>query len=214
MGADRRARIVAGLLAAAGWIGLALMLWRQATAPGWTLAWALYWNSMFFSDLGNLATAIVLTGVALRVAPLSTPRMLGLALLSMLLIGGMYHGLSGFRAFTMFGTLPPGDILIHSVTPFGTLFFWLLLAPHGGTRWRDLILWVGFPLLYFGYALARGAATADYPYPWMNPDGQGYGPPLAFAGTVAAVFLLLGALVVPLDHWLGRRRGPSPAAPA
>lgn len=94
--------------------------------------------------------------------------------------------------------------LIHYVVPIMTVADWVAFGPHRRVRWRDIALWILYPL---GYGLAIEArATAfpvvpyRYPYFFLDPTQHGY---VWVAGQfleLAVVFGLFGALVVGLDR--------------
>ena len=94
------------------------------------------------------------------------------------------------------------DLLLHKVVPVLAPLYWLFMAPKGGLRWRDPWLWMLYPLLYFGYAVARGLGGDRYPYPFMDVSEIGWLRTAINAAVIAAAFAIAGYALV----WLDRRR--------
>jgi hypothetical protein len=96
------------------------------------------------------------------------------------------------------------DYLLHYVTPVIYLLWWLL-GPHGGVGFRQLPLMLAPTVVYFVYAMARGAWVAEYPYPFMNALENGY-PSVLLGALQMTVFLgVLMLVVIGIDHLLARR---------
>ena len=87
------------------------------------------------------------------------------------------------------------NAVFHYVVPVLMVLGWLLFGPR--PRISAAVVWWSllWPVLWFGYTLARGEATGWYPYPFVDAATQGYGRVLANAllvtvvlGAVAAAF--------------------------
>jgi hypothetical protein len=98
----------------------------------------------------------------------------------------------------------PRDIsmfLLHYVLPVMVLLDWLLFRPYGQARWRDLLGWMLFPLSYAALVLARGSLlTGRYPYPFLNPNRQGWSGVGLWIVALTAGFALVGALLIAADR--------------
>ena len=82
--------------------------------------------------------------------------------MAILLVGVVYNPLlSGMVELS--GGAKLADIINHSVTPVLVGLYWLVLAPKGDLRRTHPLLWGIFPLAYFPYAMARGAAFMPIP---------------------------------------------------
>ncbi|BCK55534.1 Pr6Pr family membrane protein [Nocardia wallacei] len=107
------------------------------------------------------------------------------------------------------------DFLLHYLTPTLVLLDWLLLAPRGAARWRDVPLWLCFPIGYTALVLVRGALFPAfphrYPYPFLDPTTRGYGAVVREILTLTVEFVLLALAVVAADR-LGSRLRPDPDA--
>jgi hypothetical protein len=94
--------------------------------------------------------------------------------------------------------------LVHYVVPAMVLIDWVTFGPHRVVRWRDIPLWVAFPL---GYgllieirAVLLPAAPIRYPYFFLNPAERGYDWVAGQFVQLGVIFGILGAVVVGLDR--------------
>lgn len=101
---------------------------------------------------------------------------------------------------------------LHYAAPVLTLAGWLVFGPRPRVSGHTVGWALIWPLGWIGYALALGAVTDWYPYPFLDVTQIGYAAALrnvAFVAVLAVVLLLLARLV--------DRRLPatevSPAAP-
>ena len=80
----------------------------------------------------------------------------------------------------------------------------------GALAWSDAIRWRAFPLIYLGWALARGAWIGEYPYPFLDTANLGYGRVAVNALGVTAVFVVLALGLIGVE----RTASPRAAEPA
>lgn len=104
------------------------------------------------------------------------------------------------------------DTTLHYVMPALFLLDWLVLTAKGTLKWRAVLPWLAFPLLYGVYSIVRGPLTGFYPYPFLDLGQHG----LATVGVnmlvMAAGFLVVGLIFIAVDRAMGARRA-SPSAP-
>lgn len=196
-------RIAAASVAAIAWTGLAVqcsVLFRQNSSLLLTL-----WIVLgFFTITSNLLVAIVFSCIAADRTGLRSGWIVAGTMLSILLVGIIYALLlHGSNELT--GGSAVANVLLHMVTPVALPFYWLLFTRKGSLAWRHPLLWALYPLAYLAYALARGAATGKYPYPFLNVAALGWQRTALNATCIAAGFLLAGFAIVWLDVWLDRR---------
>jgi hypothetical protein len=105
--------------------------------------------------------------------------------------------------------------LVHYVVPVLVLIDWVAFGPHRIVRWRDVPLWIAYPLGYGVLIELRGAlfpaVPTRYPYFFLDPAGHGYGWVGGQFVQLAIIFGGLGAAVLGLDRLgaaAGRRRRP------
>ncbi|MDQ3139524.1 MAG: Pr6Pr family membrane protein [Pseudomonadota bacterium] len=198
-------RIIAGLIALIAWAGLAVQFGASVEQVG-SATGALWAMLRYFTVLTNLLVAVSFTGIALDSSRLRTPALIGGVTLAIMLVGIVY-GLLLRGLLELSGGAELADLILHSITPVVVPLFWLMLAPKGGLRNRDPWLWAIFPLVYFGYALARGFADGVYAYPFMNVTRIGWPATIANALLMAAGFVIAGIAMI----WLDRRLAPATA---
>lgn len=180
-------RIIAGVAAALGWAGLALQLVLILRNLG--LAEGLWRFVGFFTILTNAGAAAVASAIASgRASGLAGPRSRLMAATSILTVGIVYS-LALRSLWNPTGAQKVADVLLHDLAPLSWLALWLL-AEHWRYRRRDIGWALLPPLLYFIYALARGAIDGWYAYWFLNPAQQGA------AGLAMSVLVMLAGLAV------------------
>ncbi len=98
------------------------------------------------------------------------------------------------------------DAGLHYAAPLLYFAYWLAFVPSGEVRYGAVARWMIFPILFCIYALARGALSGLYPYPFLEADKIGY---LRVFGNIAglvAIFSLLGLLMIAAGRALARRQ--------
>ena len=200
------ARLLPVLVAASAWLGLAVQGHATLGATG-SAATAIWVLLRYFTVLVNLAAALAFTRLAWRPERPASALFGGLTL-NILLVAIVYRLL---LAGTLVQTPEErfADAFLHSATPALVLLFWLMRVPRGTLRYADVPAWAAVPLLYFAYALARGAADGLYPYPFIDVGRIGWAATLANAALIAAGFVAAGLGLV----WFDRRLGGTAATP-
>lgn len=199
-----RSRLIALVIASLAWTGLAVQF-LATHAAGFSLSASVAILLAYFTISTNLLVALLFTAVAAGSHRAWLPSALAGVTLSILMVGIIYalllrglHELSG-------GSLL-ADTLLHQVTPIAVPLFWLFFAPKGRLHRTDRITWAAYPLLYFLYALTRGAITGLYAYPFLNVPHLGWLRVLLNAILIATIFLLAGLGLTHLDRSLTRRK--------
>ena len=94
------------------------------------------------------------------------------------------------------------DFVVHKLMPVVLVTDFLVDRPrHRLPRWT-VLAWLGYPLAWFVYTLARGARVDWYPYPFVDVSELGYGGVLARAVGLAFAFAAAGAALL----WVANRR--------
>ncbi|MCY1138231.1 Pr6Pr family membrane protein [Actinoplanes sp. Pm04-4] len=98
--------------------------------------------------------------------------------------------------------------LVHYVVPVLVLTDWLAFGPRRVSPWRDLPLWILFPLAYGATSVARAIAfptvSDRYPYFFLNPTSHGYGWVGGQFVKLGLIFAALGALLLAYDRLAAR----------
>lgn len=94
--------------------------------------------------------------------------------------------------------------LLHYVTPAMVLLDWIAFGPRRATRWSDSLLWAIYPLAYGAFMIVRGIALPSvdvrYPYPFLDPSGQGWSGVVSTVAWIVVAVVALGLVVVALDR--------------
>lgn len=160
----------------------------------------------YFTVLVNLLLVLHFAGLAAGRDPRGRAGSVTAGLvLSIAVVGLVYHTLlSGLWSPT--GRAWWADQGLHSVTPVLAILWWLVFAPKSGLGLGDLARWLILPLAYCLYAVARGAATGFWAYPFLDPTQHGTAGVALNIVAMVAVFAVLGAGLLALAKWLVTRR--------
>ncbi len=112
----------------------------------------------------------------------------GAAVTAIVLVGIGYHLLLR-HVWNPQGAQWLADVLLHYAVPAAALAWWLAFPPRAGIAPRAPLRWLAWPIGYAGYALARGALTGFYPYPFIDVPALGLPRVLANMAGLCAVFL-------------------------
>jgi len=96
------------------------------------------------------------------------------------------------------------DVLLHDVVPVAFVLYWVIFVPKAGLRWKHALLWLLYPIAYMLYTLARGVATAWWPYPFVDANFIGFPRALGNGGLVLLAFFVLGLLAAGIGRWRAR----------
>lgn len=102
--------------------------------------------------------------------------------------------------------VPWANVVLHVVTPLAGAVDWLAAPDRRRLPGRVVGLALVYPLVWCGVVLVRGATDGWVPYPFLDPDEDGWGAVGVACVAITGLFVALFALV----GWLDRRL---PAAP-
>jgi hypothetical protein len=173
------ARLIRGLLAA-------------ATVAALVTAYVSINFFFYFTVLSNILSAMLMTGQALRPRWMSTNGSLrGAVTLYMSITGLVYAVL--LRPIEADVGLSDQWVnwVLHSLGPAALLIDWLLFPPRMRLARNALWLWLLYPAIYLAVTLIRGPMVDWYPYPFLDPRGEGGFPSVA-AYSVGVLILFLG----------------------
>jgi hypothetical protein len=208
-----RARTFAAVVAAIAWFALALQLYlsiQLSIANGKSVAHGIAAFLGYFTILTNLLAAVALT--APLVAPRSSlgqffsrPSVISGVAASIAVVGIVYSLLLR-HIWTPQGLQLVADRLLHDAMPLLFLAYWWLAVRSGTIGWADIPIWSVYPIAYLVYALARGAITGFYPYPFVDVSMLGYGRTFVNAIGILVGFSVVAATLV----LLARLKKPAP----
>jgi hypothetical protein len=92
--------------------------------------------------------------------------------LSWILVAGIVFAIlvqqAGERGFRL--EVPWSDQVLHFWLPACALLEWIISRGRGRSQWRMISLTVGYPVIWGGITLVRGAVVGWYPYFFLDPD--------------------------------------------
>ncbi|BBF66584.1 MULTISPECIES: Pr6Pr family membrane protein [Acidithiobacillus] len=197
--------------AALGWMALALQFalsLQLSIAHGKGVLGGLVIYFSFFTILTNLLVALALTASLLPVRSgviefLTRPGV-NTGIAASIALVGIAYALLLQHLWHPEGLQLVADMLLHYVMPSLFLVYWWVAVPRGDVRWTSVFAWMLYPVLYFLYAMTRGALSGVYPYPFINAAELGYEQALANAFGVLAGFIVLALLLVVMGRFKGR----------
>lgn len=88
------------------------------------------------------------------------------------------------------------DELLHSVLPLFVLIYWLKFANKTDLIFKNIKIWLWYPVGYFLYIIIRGHFSNFYPYPFINVTVIGY-PQVLINSVIVSLFFLfiMGTLI-------------------
>jgi hypothetical protein len=105
---------------------------------------------------------------------------------------------------------PFANSVLHYVIPAAAALDWLVDPPRHRLGTAVALGWLAYPLAWFAYTLARGAAVGWYPYPFVDVTQHGYGRVLVNGIVFLAAFAVGALALARLATW--RAGGSEPAA--
>ncbi|MGC9216262.1 Pr6Pr family membrane protein [Acidithiobacillus sp.] len=193
-----------------GWIALALQCylsvqWSIAHGKGLLVGLVIYFS--FFTILTNFLVALALTASLLRirssVAEFFTRPGVNTGIAASIALVGIAYALLLQHLWHPEGLQLVADMLLHYVMPSLFLVYWWVAVPRVDARWTSVFAWMLYPVLYFVYAMTRGALYGVYPYPFINAADLGYGQALANALEVLMGFVALSLILLAVGRFKG-----------
>jgi hypothetical protein len=201
---QRRYATAAALL---GWFALAvqlyLILWGRWTEQA-SLIGGLVKFSSFFTVLTNTLVATALTcAITDRQSRghrfFRSPIVCAGITTSILLVSIAYNLLLR-HLWSPEGWQKLADELLHDVMPLAFLGYWWVCVRNGELRLKHVLIWMLYPMLYFGYLLFRGNMLGDYLYPFLDIGTLGFERGLVNAFGVLAGFAGIGLVIWLIDR--------------
>ena len=186
-----------------GWFAIVLQLvlsLRLAASNGKSMAVGLAIYLGYFTVLTNLLVAIALT------APLAAPETragrfferpgVNAAIAAYIAVVGIAYSLLLRHIWNPQGWQLVADHLLHDAMPILFLIYWWVAIPKGGLRFASIPAWLVYPIGYFAYSIARGAATGVYAYPFIDVMTIGYGQAMINALLVLVGFVVIASALI------------------
>lgn len=189
-----RSRLFAFVIALIALGGIALQFVASSNANPQDGALQVLWDMLrYFTILTNLMVAATYLRIAAGrppAAPWQAALLLWIgitAVVYQVLLAAQAH-LSGLGFLA--------DRILHGLVPATVLLWWLVYAPKTGLRAAHAIRWLGWPLLYFAYAVARAQVDGIYPYSFIDLSERSVMDLTYTIGFMAISFWLSGLVIV------------------
>ena len=154
----------------------------------------------FFTILTNLIVAIYFTRLLFRKnnKVTSLPRrnnnltaitvyILVLGLIYQVVLRSLWHP-EGLQMWV--------DELLHTLIPSAVLIFWVLYQDFNRLKWKSILSWLIYPLVYLVYILLRGKASGFYPYPFIDVDHLGIQKVMINSIFLLVFFVFISAILI------------------
>jgi len=223
-------RIVAALAALSGIVAGFIVNVDRATREGQDLGLVLANYFSLFTIISAILTVAALTaaaiwsmrhpgtgrepfGVALAIAVVTGPVLL-LGIVFNVLLRGEPSGLALTDPPTIAFLDSWVTEVLHVWLPLYLLVDLLFATRRRGLPWLSLSVLVGYPILWILYTMVRGERTTDpsgapdwwYPYPFLDPHGDGgWASAWMYIVVLSAVLLGIGAIVIAIGRIRERR---------
>jgi hypothetical protein len=149
----------------------------------------------FFTVESNILAVLIFILSALALARGKQGRFIAMlrggSTLNMIVVGIVFSLLlSGLEVELT--AVPWDNTVLHYIMPVAVALDWLIDIPEVRIFFKQALIWVAFPIAYAVYSLIRGHFVGWYPYPFLNPNTNGYVSVimmcvlLGLAGTVLA----------------------------
>ncbi len=157
----------------------------------------------YFTILTNLMVSVYFTALLFpesRLYRLAKLPSTGSALTIYILVVGLVYQTMLRQLNTHEGLYFISDNMVHGWMPVFTLFYWYRFIYGNPVNWKDLPVWLIYPLAFLFYSLIRGHFTEWYPYPFLDVIAIGYPKVWINSAGVSALFILLSALFITITN--------------
>jgi len=198
-------RVSAAAIAGAAWFALTVQISyniEEARTNNASVAASVVHFFSYFTMQTNLLVALILTlsFVQPQTERFLTRTSVQSAVASYIVIVAVVYTLLLRNLWNPQGLRLVADRLLHDAIPLFYVLYWIIYMPKGSLRRIDPVLWLIYPLLYFVYILARGAAFGAYPYPFVDVAKLGYREVLYNATMFLGAFFALGVTFTGIDR--------------
>ena len=119
----------------------------------------------------------------------------GAATLYMAVTGIVFAVLLAGVAGSVLTAVPWDNIVLHYIMPVALLVDWFVDRPKKSIAFKKALVWLIYPVAYIIYSLTRGHFVNWYPYPFLNPNTNGYAGVLMTGLGIAALTSMLAFIL-------------------
>lgn len=201
---NKNARWLAAAIVILGWFALIAQFYLillNRTAP---VAETIVRYFSFFTILTNLLVALCFSFLLLN--PKSTAgtffsrnSTLAAVTVYILVVGLVYNLILRFL-WQPRGLQLVVDELLHTVIPLLCIIFWWNNQRAKKLQWKNIFVFLIYPLLYILFVLVRGISSGFYPYPFIDVNAIGLNKVLINSGLLALCFVVVSAVFIAVDR--------------
>ncbi len=200
-------RLTMAFIALTAWFALILQLYillKNGPVSGNSSLESVINFLSYFTILSNLLVAISLSAVLLLPNSFAGryfyKAKTQTAIAVYIFIVGLVYNLVLRAIWSPSGWQLLADNLLHVLVPLSYVLYWFIFTPRKTLDWKDILPWLGFPALYLGYSLIRGAVTGWYPYPFVHAGQLGYVKVAVNSLLVLLAFVLVGLGMIGINR--------------
>jgi hypothetical protein len=210
MRATRVAEAVGAVIGTAALVLQLYLLLRLAGAKGTNSTAAIIEFFSYFTILSNLLAVLAYLGSLLNKgrggASFFARPGVKTAIALYIAVVGLVYVIVLRVLWNPAGLAKLADVALHYVTPVYFLIYWAIFVDKSRLAYADIPRWLIFPVIYAVYAIARGAVTGTFPYPFLDYPKIGLSRVALNIVVLVAAFAGIGALLVAASRLLGRNR--------
>jgi hypothetical protein len=88
------------------------------------------------------------------------------------------------------------DELLHTLIPIMVILFWCLYEDKTAPKYKHIMIWLIYPLIYLSYILIRGNFSDFYTYPFVNVTHLGLQNVLINSAFLIVLFAVLSSVFI------------------
>ena len=126
----------------------------------------------------------------------------GISLFAIIITGIIYNFVL-YKIYKDWGTIGYSfsRTVLHVVSPIGYIIDWLLFDEHGYMKWRYILLWFAYPIVYCVASIFAVSMMNFSIYSFFSIS-NGYLPLVKWLSIFLGIFIIIGLLIVSLDKTL------------
>jgi hypothetical protein len=192
--------ILLAALSTIGWLAIILQFYLLTTNRKLSFASTVLQFFSYFTILTNILVAIY-SSISLLISPskkfnwFNSPRSATALTVYIVIVGLVYNIILRFL-WNPTGLQKLVDEALHLIIPLFFLLYWFLFVPKGNLKWKNVLPWLLYPIIYLVYILARGSITGLFPYPFLEISTIGVGKVVINILVLCSVFFVMSLLFV------------------
>jgi hypothetical protein len=158
----------------------------------------------FFTILSNLIVAIYFTRLLFRqnnhttVTPKRNENLTAITVY--ILVVGLVYQVVLRSLWHPQGLQMWVDELLHTLIPAAVLIFWLLYQNADLLKYKSILSWLSYPLVYLVFILIRGRVSGYYPYPFIDVNQLGIQKVMINSVFLLLFFVFISAILIGLGN--------------